>query len=116
MTVIAALFVATSQQTNLNRAGFIDCEATGSCAPKKVSNAPEGFVSGVSMDSLYSFAEEDDARQEVANAKKEIAKHQVEEAKKKAEEKKRLEKEKLEREIKELKEKTRKNEAQKLKD
>jgi len=46
---------------------------TGGCAPKKVSNAPEGFVSGVSMDSLYSFAEQDDAKQEVAKAKKEMA-------------------------------------------
>ena len=86
---IVALLVASTQQINLKRAGFIDCEMTGSCAKKKVSNSPAGFVSGVEMDSLYSFAEQDDARLEVAKAKKEIAQRQVEEAKKEAEDKKR---------------------------
>jgi len=65
---IVALLVTTTQQVNLKRAGFVNCELTGSCAPKKVSNVPSGFVSGVEMNTLYSFAEQDDARIEVAKA------------------------------------------------
>ena len=58
LPVIFALFINASHQVSLNRAGFIDCEQTGSCAAQKTStNAPAGFVSGVEIDSLYRFSE-----------------------------------------------------------
>jgi len=62
LCTIVALLVASTEQVTLKRAGFIDCEMTGSCAPKKVSNAPEGFVSGVDIGSLYSSTEQDDTK------------------------------------------------------
>ena len=63
------------------------------------------------MDALYSFAEQDDAKQEVAAARKEMAQRQVEESKRQAEEKMNKEKEDLEREIKELQRKAHQGEG-----
>ena len=79
---------------------------TGGCAPKEVSNAPQGFVGRMSMDSLYSFAESDDTKQEVAKAKKEFAKHEAEDAVKRFEDKKRVDRESVEREMREQREKS----------
>ena len=56
LIAIVALFACPTQSISLQRAGFIDCEMTGSCAPKKISYSPEGFVSGVDMSTIYSFA------------------------------------------------------------
>ena len=101
-----ALLLSSASATKLSRAGFIDCEATGSCAPKKKSNVPKGFVGGVDMDTMYSFAEQDDARKEVAEARKEIEARKVEQAKRDAEQKKETEIKNLEKEIKDLQKKT----------
>ena len=80
-----ALLLASTSAIKLDRAGFIDCEATGSCAPKKKSTVPKGFVGTVDMDTMYSFAEQDDARKEVAEAKQQIEARKAEQAKKDAE-------------------------------
>ena len=115
LLVIAALFISSSQQVTLKRAGFIDCEATGSCAPKKPSNVPEGFLSGVPLDNLYTYSEQEDSKDEVKKAKNEIAQRKLDGVKREADEKKRKEKEDLEREIRELKEKTHEGEEIKKK-
>ena len=97
-----ALLLASTSAIKLDRAGFIDCEATGSCAPKKKSTVPKGFVGTVDMDTMYSFAEQDDARKEVAEAKQQIEARKAEQAKKDAETKRQAEISNLEREIKDL--------------
>lgn len=90
ISIAAFLLIASSSQANatkLARAGFIDCEVLGDCAPAPPSKNPSGFVGNVDMDALYSFDQLYEQNMEVETAKKQMAQHKLDEAKRQAEEK-----------------------------
>ena len=71
LAILLLLNYFDSTETNaiqLNRAGFIDCEVTGSCS-KTVKKSPNGFVGNVDLNQLYGFSELDNSAREVAEAK-----------------------------------------------
>ena len=82
--LIASSQLAESGAVNLGRAGFIDCEATGSCAPAAPRKGPAGFSANVAYADMYSSTELDNAAEEVREAKKQMVKKKLEDEKKKA--------------------------------
>ena len=80
--LIASSQITQSEAVQLSRSGFIDCEATGTCAPSAPRKSPEGFSANVAYTELYNSDELSNAADEVKAAKEAMAKKKYEEQKK----------------------------------
>ena len=67
--IATLLFVLLAGQTQAGKVNdFVTCEATGSCAPAPAKKNSKSFVAQYDADSLYSYTEQDNIKQEIAKA------------------------------------------------
>ena len=83
--LLIANSISETEAVNLSRAGFIDCEATGTCAPTPKRKSPEGFSANIAYTELYTSDEMSNAAEEVKAAKEQMAKKKIEDQKKQLE-------------------------------
>ena len=67
--IATLLFVLLAGQTQAGKVNdFVTCEDTGSCAPAPAKKNSKSFVAQYDADSLYSYTEQDNIKQEIAKA------------------------------------------------